>query len=95
MDNDVDNVIRMLWPKITFDLHNVEGVLHEYDILAEHSKDISWCRRIQKSLRKMTWKQDRVQGYLDRLTSNVSELETTIISWVRGENLMREIPNAY
>jgi hypothetical protein len=93
-DEGVDDVKMRLMPKITFDMHRVERVLHEYDILAEHSEDMRWRRRIQKALRKMTWNQDKVQGYLDSLTSNVSELEITITMCVRGEKLMREILDA-
>ena len=84
LDDDMDNVIIMLWTEIGSDIRNFERVLREYKILAERSRDISWRRSIKKALRKMTWKQDMVQGYLDRLTSNVSELENNY-ERARGE----------
>jgi hypothetical protein len=93
-DDGLDDVMRRLMPKILFDMDRVESVLHEYDILVEDPEDITWRRRILKALRKMTWNQDKVQGYLDSLTSNVSELEITITMCVRGEKLMREILDA-
>jgi hypothetical protein len=90
-DEGLDDMMMRLMPKIEFDMHRVKRVLDEYEILARHSKDLRWRRRIQKALKKMTWNQDKVQGYLDSLTSNVSELEITITMCVRGEKLMREI----
>jgi len=92
--DEVDDVMMRLMPKIEFDMDRAERVLDEYDILAEHSGGMGWRRRIQKALRKMTWNQDKVQGYLDSLTSNVSEFEITVAMWVRGEKLMQEILDA-
>ena len=60
MDDDVEDVIRMLWPIIAFDIHKIDRFLHGYDILAKHSRDRGWRRRIPKATRKMAGNQDKV-----------------------------------
>jgi hypothetical protein len=93
-DDGIDDVRMRLMPKIEYDIERVERVLREYDILGENSGHLSWTSRIQKALRKMTWNQDRIQGYLDSLTSNVSELKIMTTMCMPDERLMPDIRHA-